>query len=68
MEKSIKIADTLAALKTAGATLLRYKMQFGKDLLTEIIQLEDAYKKGEFKADKIDFSYSCSTNIRDDTI
>ncbi|WP_410496803.1 hypothetical protein QTL86_06355 [Cellulosilyticum sp. ST5] len=55
MEKSIKIADKLVALKTTGATLLRYKMQFGKDLLTELIKLEDAYKKGEFKTDKIDF-------------
>lgn len=55
MEKCIKIADKIVALKTTGATLLRYKMQFGKDLLTELIKLEDTYKKGEFKTDKIDF-------------
>lgn len=55
MEKCIKIADKLVALKTTGATLLRYKMQFGKDLLTELIKLEDAYKKGELKTDKVDF-------------
>ena len=40
MEKNIKIADKVVSLKTTGATLLRYKMQFGKDLLTEIFKLE----------------------------
>ena len=57
MEANIKIADKLVALKTTGATLLRYKMQFGKDLLTELIKLEDAYKKGEFRIGEIDFEF-----------
>ena len=55
MEKIIKIADKEVALKTTGATLLRYKMQFGKDLLTELIKLDGAYQDGELKAEKLDF-------------
>ena len=55
MEKTIKIADKLVALKTTGATLLRYKEQFGKDLLTEILKLEEACKDGMVKVDKLDF-------------
>jgi len=55
MEKIIKIGDKEVALKTTGATLLRYKMQFGKDLLTELIKLDEAYQDGEFKVEKLDF-------------
>ncbi|HHX63229.1 MAG TPA: hypothetical protein GX707_21330 [Epulopiscium sp.] len=55
MEKIIKIGDQEVALKTTGATLLRYKIQFGKDLLTELIKLDGAYKDGELQPDKIDF-------------
>lgn len=51
----IKIGDQEVALKTTGATLLRYKIQFGKDLLTELIKLDGAYKDGELQPDKIDF-------------
>lgn len=55
MEKIIQIGDKEVALKTTGATLLRYKMQFGKDLLTEIIKLDGAYQNGQLKTDKLDF-------------
>ena len=55
MEKTIKIADKFVSLKTTGATLLRYKDQFGKDLLTEILKLEEACKDGMIKVDKLDF-------------
>ncbi|MEG0153549.1 MAG: hypothetical protein RR744_10340, partial [Cellulosilyticaceae bacterium] len=55
MEKIIKIADKEVALKTTGATLLRYKMQFGKDLLTELIKLESLYQEGELQLEKLDF-------------
>ncbi|HHX60618.1 MAG TPA: hypothetical protein GX707_07885 [Epulopiscium sp.] len=55
MERIIKIGDQDVALKTTGATLLRYKIQFGKDLLTELIKLDGAYKDGELQTDKIDF-------------
>ena len=55
MEKIIKIGDKEVALKTTGATLLRYKIQFGKDLLTELIKLDGAYKDGELQPEKIDF-------------
>lgn len=55
MEKMIKIGDKEVALRTTGATLLRYKMQFGKDLLTELIKLDGAYHNGEIQAEKLDF-------------
>ena len=55
MEKIIKIADQEVALKTTGATLLRYKMQFGKDLLTELIKLEKVYVEGELQLENLDF-------------
>ncbi len=55
MEKMIKIGDKEVALRTTGATLLRYKMQFGKDLLTELIKLDGAYQNGELRAEKLDF-------------
>lgn len=55
MEKMIKIGDREVALRTTGATLLRYKMQFGKDLLTELIKLDDAYQNGELQVEKLDF-------------
>ena len=55
MEKLVKIGDKEVALRTTGATLLRYKMQFGKDLLTELIKLEGAYQDGELNPEKIDF-------------
>lgn len=55
MEKIIKIADKEVALKTTGATLLRYKIQFGKDLLTELIKLEKIYQEGELQIEKLDF-------------
>ena len=55
MEKLIKIGSKEVALKTTGATLLRYKMQFGKDLLTELIKLDGAYQNGELQAEKLDF-------------
>lgn len=51
----IKIGDREVALRTTGATLLRYKMQFGKDLLTELIKLDDAYQNGELQVEKLDF-------------
>ncbi len=51
----IKIGDKEVALRTTGATLLRYKMQFGKDLLTELIKLDSAYQNGELQAEKLDF-------------
>lgn len=55
MEKLIKIENKEVALRTTGATLLRYKMQFGKDLLTELIKLDGAYRNGELQAEKLDF-------------
>ena len=55
MEKMIKIGEKEVALRTTGATLLRYKMQFGKDLLTELIKLDGAYQNGELQAEKLDF-------------
>lgn len=55
MEKMIKIGDKEVALKTTGATLLRYKMQFGKDLLIELVKLDTAYEEGELKVEKLDF-------------
>ena len=51
----IKIGDKEVALRTTGATLLRYKLQFGKDLLTELIKLDGAYQNGELQAEKLDF-------------
>ena len=55
MEKIIRIADQEVVLKTTGATLLRYKMQFGKDLLTELIKLEKIYVEGELQLENLDF-------------
>lgn len=55
MEKMIKIGDKEVALRTTGATLLRYKMQFGKDLLTELIKLDGTYQNGDLQAEKLDF-------------
>lgn len=55
MEKIIKIGNKEVALKTTGATLLRYKMQFGKDLLTELIKLDAAYHGGKLNVEKLDF-------------
>lgn len=55
MEKIIKIGNKEVALKTTGATLLRYKMQFGKDLLTEMIKLDKCYKDEVFDLERLDF-------------
>ena len=55
MEKIIKIGNKEVALKTTGATLLRYKMQFGKDLLAELIKLDAAYQGGKLNVEKLDF-------------
>lgn len=55
MEKIITISNKEVALKTTGATLLRYKMQFGKDLLTEIMKLEKVYSDGILNPENLDF-------------
>lgn len=44
MEKMIKVGEKEVALRTTGATLLHYKMQYGKHLLTELIKLNGAYE------------------------
>ncbi len=55
MEKIIKIEEKEVALKTTGATLLRYKMQFGKDLLSELIKLEQLSDGDCIRVDRLDF-------------
>ena len=46
MEKVINIGGKDVALKTTGATPLRYRSVFGKDFFAEIIKLEKMGKKG----------------------
>ena len=55
MEKIIIIGNKEVALKTTGATLLRYKIQFGKDLLTEMMKLEKVYSEGVLNPENLDF-------------
>ncbi len=54
MEKQIYIGGKEVALKTTGATLLRYKIQFGKDLLIELMKLEKCYDGQSFNPEQLD--------------
>lgn len=49
MEKTIVIDGKDVKFKTSGAVLLRYKAQFGKDYLSEIIKLAALEKLGNKK-------------------
>ena len=42
MEKIITIGDRPVKFKSTGATLLRYKLQFQRDMLTDLLRLEKA--------------------------
>ena len=56
MEKTINIDGKEVALKSTGATPLRYKAQFGKDFFVELAKLENlTKKKGTNDLDTIDF-------------
>ena len=55
MEKIIKIGDRPIKFKSTGATLLRYKLQFQRDMLTDLLMLEKAInKKDETNINSID--------------
>ncbi|MFD2442934.1 hypothetical protein ACFSO7_02940 [Bacillus sp. CGMCC 1.16607] len=53
MEKTILIDEKKITFKSTGATALRYKAQFGKDYLTEILKL-DKLKKFNMEDGNID--------------
>ncbi|WP_088825657.1 MULTISPECIES: hypothetical protein [Listeria] len=42
MEKTIKIDNVDVRLKSTGATVLRYKQQFGKDYFSELLKMTKA--------------------------
>ena len=55
MEKIITIGDRPIKFKSTGATLLRYKLQFQRDMLTDLLMLEKAInKKDETNINSID--------------
>ena len=56
MEKTINIDGKEVALKSTGATPLRYKAQFGKDFFVEIAKMERLMeRKGSNELESIDF-------------
>lgn len=55
MEKTIYIDGKEVALKSTGATPLRYKAQFGKDFFAELAKLEKLNKKGKKDVETVDF-------------
>lgn len=42
MEKTVNIGGTNYKMKSTAANLLKYKAQFGRDLLTDVQKLQDA--------------------------
>lgn len=51
MEKTLTIDGRQVAFKSSGAFLLRYKAQFGRDALQDVMKMQKAIKKnrnGEF--------------------
>lgn len=52
MEKTIIIDEKPIVLKVTGATPLRFKAQFGKDFLSEVLKLN---KMNKNKIENIDF-------------
>ena len=47
MEKIIYIGDRPVKFKSTGATLLRYKLQFQRDMLTDLLRLEKAINNND---------------------
>lgn len=53
MEKTLIIDGKQVRFKSTAATTLRYKAQFGKDFLAEIMKMGAVEKLGQLKADDI---------------
>lgn len=49
MEKIIRIDGKDIKFKSTGATALRYRMQFGRDLFVDLLKLEKAFKSEDGK-------------------
>lgn len=56
MEKTIMIDDKAVRFRSSGATALRYKMQFNKDFLAEILKLNSLQKLNFQEAAPSDFN------------
>ena len=49
MEKTITIDGKKVRFRNSGAVMLRYKMQFGKEFLAELAQMEEAVQTRKVK-------------------
>ncbi len=65
MEKIIKIGDISVGFKSTGALPLRYKMQFQRDLFSDVMKIEKAIiiKKGQAVIDYENFDMDVIYNL-----
>lgn len=57
MEKTITIDGKKVRFRNSGAVMLRYKMQFGKEFLAELAQMEEAVQTRKVKGKDTVVSY-----------